>query len=157
LLVLSAPYLSACSADIAAASRVVANPDRFIVVSAGTRNGGGLGSLLVPADARLQACFGGTRQTLNVRVAADLLSKGFTSRVKATNYLADLLKMQPPIRRYERERLTDEQALRMIGEALARIPGASASRLLREFRDAGYACEQARFGALHRSLTKATT
>jgi hypothetical protein len=157
LLVLSASYLSACSTDIAAASGSVADPDQFIVVSAGTRNGGVLDGLLVPADARLQTYLGGTRQTLNVRVAADLLSKGFTGRAEVARYLADLLEAQPPIRRYEREKLTDEQVLTMIGDALTRVPGASASSLLREFRDAGYACEQARFAALHRSLAKATT
>ena len=37
-------------------------------------------------------------------------------------------------------------------DGLARSPRASASRLLREFRDSGYACEQARFGQLHRQL-----
>jgi hypothetical protein len=134
----------------------VADPDRLVVISAGTRNAGPLEGLLVPADARLQACLGGTRQTINSRVATELLSKGITSRAEATRYLTDLLEAQPPIRRYDRKKLTDEQTLALIGEALARVPGVSASKLLREFRDAGYACEQGRFAELHRSLVKAT-
>jgi hypothetical protein len=156
LFVLSASYLAACSDDIAAASRVVADPDQFVVVSAGTRNPGRLEGLLVPADARLQTCLGGTRQTINSRIAAELLSNGIASRAEATRYLTALLEAQPPIRRYERQRLTDEQARALIRDALARVPGVSASKLLREFRDAGYACEQGRFAELHRSLVKAT-
>jgi hypothetical protein len=156
LFVLSASYLAACSGDVAAASQIVADPDRLVVISAGTRNAGPLEGLLVPADARLQACLGGTRQTINSRVATELLSKGITSRAEATRYLTDLLEAQPPIRRYDRKKLTDEQTLALIGEALARVPGVSASKLLREFRDAGYACEQGRFAELHRSLVKAT-
>jgi hypothetical protein len=58
--------------------------------------------------------------------------------------------------RYERKKLSDEEVGEMIASRLAQLPGMSASRLLREFRDAGYACEQSRFGQLHRSVTGAT-
>jgi hypothetical protein len=110
---------------------------------------------MVPADARLQALLGGTRQALNVRIAAHLLSSGISGRGAAAEYLARLLAEQPPVRRYERRKLTDGEVSEMISCRLAQAPTMPASRMLREFRDAGYACEQQRFGQLHRAVTGA--
>jgi hypothetical protein len=70
--------------------------------------------------------------------------------------MTDLLALQPPVARYERKKLSDEEVTAMIAGRLTLEPRMSASRMLREFRDAGYACEQSRFGQLHRSVTGAT-
>jgi hypothetical protein len=113
-----------------------------------------LGTIFLPADARLQSCLGGTRQALNVRVGERLLKERIRSRADAASYLNDLLRAQPALTRYDRKKLSDEEVLSLITEGLARSPGASASRLLREFRDRGYACEQGRFGDLHKKLTE---
>lgn len=149
MLALSAAYLDACRDDITAAAAELQDPDRLLVVSAGARGPGGLSGLMVPADARLQAVLGGTRQALNARIAARLLRAGITSRAQATRHMAGLLARQPPVARYERKKLSDEEVTTMITGRLAREPGMSASRMLREFRDAGYACEQQRFANLH--------
>jgi hypothetical protein len=148
LLVLSAPYLHACREDILAASKSVRDADRFMVVSAGARNAGPLGALLLPGDARLQACLGGTRQALNARIAAYVTSTKIRSRAEASRQLAHLLAQQPPITRYDRKKLTDTEVLELIKEGVSELPGTTASRLLRQIRDAGYACEQGRFGRL---------
>ena len=150
LLALSASYLAACSDDIAAAAVAMADPDRMVVISAGARPCIPVAEVMVPADARLQALLGGTRQALNVRIAAHLLSAGIGSHAVASRHLAQLLNEQPPIRRYERKQLSDQEVSEMIIRRLARSPGTPASRMLREFRDAGYACEQQRFAQLHR-------
>lgn len=152
LLALSATYLDACRDDITAAVRELPDPDRFLVVSAGARDTGSLAGLMVPTDARLQAVLGGTRQALNARIAARLLEAGITSRAEATRYMAELLAGQPPVPRYERKKLSDEEVTAMIAGRLAQAPGMSASRMLREVRDAGYACEQQRFAGLHRQV-----
>jgi hypothetical protein len=157
LLVLSASYLQACRDDITAAIELVRDPDRLMVVSAGARNPGQLTNLLVPADARLQACLGGTRQALNIRIAAYLATAGIRSRAEATDHLTQLLEEQPPITSYGRKKLSDREILALIKDGLAQTPGASASRLLRQFRDAGYACEQARFGHLYQFFTENAT
>ena len=63
--------------------------------------------LMVPADARLQAVLGGTRQALNARIAAHLLSAGITGRADATRHLAQLLAepaASPPLRAEETQR-----------------------------------------------------
>jgi hypothetical protein len=153
MLMLSPPYLRACHDDIRAAATKVIRPDRFMLISAGTRYPGDLGAIFLPADARLQSCLGGTRQALNVRVGERLLKEGIRSRIDAANYLSGLLREQPPLTRYCRKKLSDEEVMSLIMDELARSPGASASRLLRAFRDSGYACEQGRFGELYRRLT----
>jgi hypothetical protein len=155
LLALSASYLDACRDDIAAAAGQVADPDTFMVVSAGARFAGSAGLAMVPADARLQAFLGGTRQALNARIAAYLLSTEISSRAEATHCMTRLLAEQAPLTRYERKKLSDQEVIEMIACRLAQAPGISASRLLREFRDAGYACEQQRFASLHRTVTGA--
>ena len=154
VLVLSATYLQACITDIEAAVAAVADTDRLMIVSSGTRTTSPLPKLLLPADARLQAHFGGTRQVLNVRIAADLLTRQLMSRAAASRYLADLLDEQPGITRYDRKKLSDEEITSWIRDAQDHMPDASASRMLRAFRDAGYACEQHRFGELHRDFSR---
>jgi hypothetical protein len=152
LIALSAAYLDACRDDIIAAAGQAADPDTFIVVSAGAQFPDGDGAAMVPADARLQAVLGGTRQALNARIAAHLLSRRIGSRTEAMHYMTRLLGEQPTLTRYERKKLSDQEVTEKITDRLAQAPGTSASRLLREFRDAGYACEQQRFAELHRQV-----
>lgn len=155
LLVLSKNYLGACAGDLAAAARRDSDPGRIIVVSAGGRSADGLAPLMVPADARLQARFGGTRRALNARIAGHLLAAGVRHVGEAAEMMAKLLAEQPPIIRYDRVRQSDDEILSRIAARLASNPALSANRLLREFRDAGLACEQHRFVQLFRTLAGA--
>ncbi len=155
MFVLSKNYLRACGADLAAACERITDPDRFFIVSAGGRPEGDLAAFAVPADARLQAHFGGTRRALNARIGADLLERGIRSRDEAVGYLSRLLAAQSPIPRYSRKRQSDREILDTIAARLARTPTTSANRLLRELRDAGLACEQRRFSRLYREAVEA--
>lgn len=157
MFVLSKSYLRACGADIAAACEYIADLDRLLIVSAGALLRGDLAAFAVPADARLQAHFGGTRRALNARIGADLLSIGIRSKEEASGHLARLLATQPPIRRYDRKKQSDREILDIIAGRLAEAPTTSANRMLREFRDAGLACEQHRFTRLYRSIVKGPT
>jgi len=153
LLVMSATYLQACHADIEAAA-LATDQDRFMIVSAGTPASVSLGRQLLPANARLQACLGGTRQVLNVRIAEDLLRRELMSRTAATEYLEGLLKRYPDIERWDRQKFSDDDAVvDWIREEYGRGRGASASRMLRALRESGRACEQKRFGGLHKQFT----
>jgi hypothetical protein len=157
MFVLSKNYLRACGADLIAASEHITDPDRLFIVSAGGRPEGGLADFAVPADARLQAHFGGTRRALNARIGACLLERGFRSKDEASRYLTRLLGSQPPIPQYNRKRQSDRELLDTIAARLAQTPGMSANRLLREIRDAGLACEQHRFSRLYRQATQTTS
>lgn len=155
MLVLSKNYLRACGEDIAVASGYLASPDQLFIVSAGGSHDGDLAAFAAPADARLQARFGGTRRALNARIGAHLLERGIRSRREACEYLAALLSAQPPIPRYGRKRQTDREVLDAIAARLAAAPSTSANRMLRQFRDNGLACEQRRFTRLYRQATAA--
>ena len=156
MFLLSKSYLSACRADIASARERITDPDRLFIVSAGARPEGDLAISMVPADARLQAPFSGTRRALNARIGANLLAEGIRGRDEAAAYLARLLAVQPPIPRYDRKKQSDREILDLIANRLAQAPTTSAHRLLREFRDAGLACEQHRFSRLYREVVEAT-
>ena len=151
LLVLSGTYLQACAADIIRASAAVTDADRFLIVSAGTRATGNIGWLVLPGDARLQAGLGGTRGVLNVRISAALLKQGALDRASATRYLSERLAASPGITQYDRKPMSDSEIMHWTAAALQGAPGASATGLLRRFRDEGFACEQGRFGRLHRA------
>jgi hypothetical protein len=150
MFVLSKNYLRACGVDLAAACECLADPDRLFIVSAGGRPDGDLAAFAVPADARLQALFGGTRRALNARIGAHLLERGIRSKNAAAEYLARLIAAQPPVPRYDRKKQSDREILDAVAARLAQAPATSANRMLRELRDAGLACEQHRFTRLYR-------
>jgi hypothetical protein len=152
LLVISATYLQACRADIEAAATTI-DQDRFMIVSAGTRASATLEQRLLPANARLQAHLGGTRQVLNVRIAEDLLKRQLVSCAAAAGHLEDLLKSYPKMERWDRQKFSgDADVIDWIREEYERDHGASASRMLRTLRESGRACEQKRFGRLHKQF-----
>ena len=91
ILVLSKNYLRACHVDITMACEALVDPDRFFIVSAGGRPEGSLAAFAVPADARLQALFGGTRRALNARIGFYLLEHGIRSKEEASEQLRRLL------------------------------------------------------------------
>ncbi len=157
MFVLSKSYLRACGADIAAAGECITDLDRLLIVSAGARPEGDLATFMVPADARLQAHFSGTRRALNARIGGHLLAEGIRSKDEASEHLARLLAAQPPIPRYDRKKQSDREILDLIAKRLAQAPATSANRLLHEFRDAGLACEQRRFSQLYRKVVEATS
>ena len=105
---------------------------------------------LLPGDARLQHVLGGTRQALNVRVLAHLLREhhGPLTHDAASDALDHLLSRQPALVRHDRRRCSDAEVADFIRTRLQTDPSLSHSRLLREFRDDGNACEQSRFAAL---------
>ena len=157
MFVLSASYLRACGPDIVAASKYIADPDWLFIVSAGARREGDLAAFMLPADARLQAHFGGTLRALNARIGAHVLSSGIRSKDKAADDLARLLAEQPSISHYDRKKQSDREILDVIARRLAVTPTTSANRMLHEFRQAGLACEQHRFTRLYRSIREATS
>ncbi len=152
LLVLSAPYLGACRADVlAAAARLRPAGVSIISVGAG-RPGGEVAGLMLPADARLQHHLGGTRSSLNVRIAEHLLTAGILDHAGMQDHLARLAAAQPPLTRYGRQPMSDGELHAFIRAHLQADPAANHTRLLRELRDGGRACEQSRFARLFRDV-----
>jgi hypothetical protein len=156
LLVVASPdYLHAIGPDLTGAVAALSRPELLLIVSAGMRAFGKLTDHLLPCDARLQSCLGGTRGTLNIRIARRLLQymgRGHISLDRQRAQLRRLLSKQPPIQQYHRRKVTDEQVRRFILLELHRNGSASRSLLLKRFRSSGRACEQSRFADLYTEM-----
>jgi hypothetical protein len=154
LVALSSAYLAACTEDLLGLADELASPEQLTIISTGTRFGGPLARHLAPATAQLQPVLGGTRQSLNSRILAYLLREqaAAITCTQIDSVLSRLLAAAPPLVRYQRAPRTDRQVEMFIRRRLAAEPEGTASRLLREFRDLGYACEQGRFAALYRAV-----
>lgn len=152
LVVAASPaYLSACTEDLAMAATELAAQEQLAIISIGHHRTGPLDAHIVPADARLQPLLGGTRQALNVRLLTHLLThheQTFTTNALAATTAA-LLAAAPPLVRYGRTPSTDEDVATFIRVRLRVEPSLSRSRLLREYRDSGRACEQSRFAGIY--------
>jgi hypothetical protein len=155
LVVASRDYLQAIEQDLTGAALALSRPDLLLIVSAGMRTFGKLTNHLLPCDARLQSCLGGTRGTLNIRIARRLLQymeRGDISLNRQKAQLRRLLGQQPPIQEYHRRAVTDEQVRKFIRLELNRNASASRSFLLKKFRNSGRACEQSRFADLYTEM-----
>lgn len=153
LVVASADYLQAIEQDLSRAAAALKGSDLLLIVSAGMRTFGKLTDHLLPCDARLQSCLGGTRASLNIRIAKRLfeyMGQGPIGLERQTVQLRRLLSQQPPIEQYRRGVATDEEVKNFIRSELSVCGTVSRSSLLRKFRDGGRACEQSRFGNLYR-------
>jgi hypothetical protein len=153
VVVASSDYLHAIENDLRGALSALLSPDLLLIVSAGTKSLGNLTQHLLPCDARLQSLVGGTRASLNIRIARLLIARTGNKQLgmeRATIQMARLLRKQPAIVRYQRHPASDEQICSFIRFELNRSRIVSHSLLLRKFRDSGRACEQSRFANLYR-------
>ena len=152
LIAASPSYLAAVGEDIAAAAKCLSDPDRMIIVSAGGRADSGiLAPYLLRVDARLQQTLGGAMQSLNVRIARDLLRRRRKPGLSLASARRTYDRIQSDLAEYkypERQPLTDREVLSFIEGELRKNPDATRSRLLRQLRDSGKACEQHRFSKI---------
>lgn len=153
VVVASEAYITAMSSDLLEAAATLASGDLLSMVSIGAteRRLGQLQAHLLPADARFEAVVGGIRAALNARLARFLFrrlprgataSKGLLSRM-----LARAATELPPLRHFQRERVSDDEVRKFI-ERGWRSTRSSKTVLLRRFRASGAACEQRRFSSI---------
>ena len=71
----------------------------------------------------------------------------------ARRLLTELLAAAPALVKHERRQVSDNELREYIGQSLIRTPRPAASRLLRELRDSGLACEQKRFGRIYTQVS----
>lgn len=156
IVVIASPkYLAAIQDDLLKARTALADPATLIVVSAGARGRGPLAESMVECSARLQASLGGALMSLNVRVARSIIEKGpkYPWTVAGFQRLLETLPMDESTGRSPtREAVRDEDVRTFVRKALRANPGARHTTLLREYREAGYACEQKRFGRLFKEV-----
>jgi hypothetical protein len=156
LLVLSQPYFAACGNDLRDAI-TIANDSMISIIAAGVTPQPTFEAWQLPADARLQHHVGGTRGSLNVRIAADLFTTGLTDHGAMSLHLRHRLTAAPDLPTYERRRLADDEVITFIRARRATDTNLSRTSLLRELRDGGMACEQARFADLFATATRSVS
>lgn len=159
LLALSEPYAMAVATDIEAAA--CARPERVALISAGLVTSRAselseqLRDVILPAESRLKALVGGAMQGVNARIAAKAVashSLWFPNSTGLRELFRSWLTQAPPLQRYDRRALSDDEVRSFISACGPRTQGRSKSRLLRELRDSGMACEQSRFSTLYEEV-----
>lgn len=154
VLVLSSSYLRAVGPDVVNAANNLRNPERLSIISAGTPFAGEWGQYLLPTDARLQSSLGGSLGSLNVRIAAALLEGSDLTRPALSDRLSQLRSSSAPRRKFERVPMSDAEVLSFIAKRLT--ARSTHTSMLRELRNAGFACEQSRFRQLFLSAMEGT-
>lgn len=147
----SETYLHAIHDDLRSALSRLSDSDLLSVFSAGCSRRNSLAPHLVPFDARLQSLVGGALRSLNIRVARRALSECGDSLPTFSilaKKISRILKQQPDRQQITRHSASDDDVRHFLSRKLCRDEMASHTRLLRMFRDEGFACEQRRFARL---------
>jgi hypothetical protein len=155
IVALSADYLNAVGADLRGVLQLNFFRRHLSIISCGTRGEHHWNENLLPCDGRLSASVGGTLTSLNARIARFLFS--FQADAEPSiHHMAALvssieIRTKAPVTRAQQP---DIEVARFIQARLKKTPLASKTRLLEEFRAAGKACEQKRFGELYVQLRR---
>ncbi|TNE90381.1 MAG: hypothetical protein EP330_08680 [Deltaproteobacteria bacterium] len=116
-----------------------------------------LGTSAVPLEGRMRSVLGGPTGQLTVRALARVMEQAATpadlTPGRCRQVMADVLEEAPATTYPKRLRQHEWQVENWVREALAsETPPTSASAALRQFRDAGFAYEQKKFGRLFRRI-----
>ena len=149
IVALSKVYLQAVHHDLTSAAEAMGKKADLLLISAGTPPGG-LEEVQLPCDARFLTSLGGSRTSLNARVAGRIIATSgaheFDS-AKVKDLLQKDLDHSEDILQYDRRKQTDPEIQDWIRTRLDN--DSSCSSLLRKLRDSGLACEQHRFARLY--------
>jgi hypothetical protein len=157
LVVASDNYMRAIADDLRDGVSHLAESDQLSIVSAGVKSLDGLDQNLVPCDARMQTTLGGARRSLNTRLAAKIIreSRKPPCATSLKKRYQKLLSEQPPLEKYNRQQLSNDEVKAFIRKQLRVSPNSQHSPLLRLLRDADMACEQKRFANLYKEVVEA--
>lgn len=158
LIAASCNYLRAVQDDLSVAASRLKSPDLLALVSGGTDDLGTLTGNLVPCDARLQPLVGGILRSLNVRALRYYLSNCGREQPglrKMTAAFQEMLEHAPIRLRTQRAPVSDDELRRFVNAAITTREQISQTRLLRELRASGRACEQTRFRTVFREVEAA--
>ena len=161
VVIASAKYLRAMLPDLQAARQTLTDPQQLIVFSGSQVPE--LSDSLVRVDSRVQVALQGetdrelrgTKQGLAARAALRLLSRTKTWPPTTTaiqNAYARLVSDVRPPKAHDRERHDDDDVRAFIVAQLEQDARAGWTKLLREWRGRGQACEQKRFRNLYQAV-----
>lgn len=158
LIAASSNYLHAVEDDLLDTVRILKSRNLLALISGGTDDLGELTGNLIPCDARLQPIVGGILRSLNVRALRHYLQHCGSEMPGCRTMTAafqTLLEHAPRQVRHQRAPVSDEELRRFVVAAMRSRRAISHTRLLKELRASGRACEQTRFRTVYREVEAA--
>lgn len=157
LMIAASPaYLRAATSDIEAARESLSSRDLLTLFTAATGSIGTLNESRIPASARAQGRLGGALNSLNVRLVKRALEETedpkHLTQTALASWAKELIAMEPDKLRIKHAVMSDAEVRSYIADRVREMPGASHTRLLRDLRTSGRACEQSRFRRLFREV-----
>jgi hypothetical protein len=156
LVVASPSYVDAMEDDLAAAAGHVRNRGAVLIVSSREPSHEALSSSWVPSTGSLQGSLGGALVSLHARVARHLILSTPPRDFRKEKLALMIKKLgeeaDPAAKRAAGSSMSDDDVLAFIRQRVAADPKASHTRLLRELRESGQACEQGRFRRLFKQV-----
>jgi hypothetical protein len=152
LVVASPAYVEAMADDLAVAVGMVRNRGAVFVISSQTPSNAELWLSWLPSSSALQGSLGGALVSLHARVARYLIlttpPRDFRKErlTEMTKKLSE--EAGPAAKRASGTQMSDEEVTAFIRQRVAAGTKVSHTRLLRELRKSGQACEQSRFRRL---------
>ena len=143
-------YLDAVATDLTELVERLGDPERVMVFASGTPMAG-LEGCWVGVPASLRLTLGGSLSSTSLRAAMVVLAElgaSTLSAAKARSVVSTLSATAGELPSFHRRRQCDDAISEWILDHLAEAPNGSKTTALRRFREAGNACEQARFGRL---------
>lgn len=157
IVVIASPaYLLALEEDLLGGVSQVAGSGEVIIVSSSVpRLSPQLEHRRVASNARLRSIVQGSLVSLHARVARWLIQTAMEHRFQLAavkDKVAAASSELPPPTKYDRRPATDEEVRMFLRSRIIEQPSTSHTRLLREWRSTGHACEQNRFRELFREV-----
>lgn len=143
-------YLDAVATDLKALAERLVDPERVTVFASGAPLAG-LEKSWVTVPASLRLTLGGSLSSTSLRTAMAVLAQLGTSPPNvggSRSIVSALSATAGELPSFDRRRQSDAMISEWILDHLAEAPSGSKTTALRHFREAGNACEQARFGRL---------
>lgn len=156
LVVASPAYVEAMVYDLEASLSHVRERGAVFVISSRVPRGTELESNWIQSSGALQGAVGGALVSLHARVARHLIL-AMPPRDFVKENLAHMTKKLddeagPATKRVARSQMSDNDVVAFISKRVTADPKASHTRLLRELRESGQACEQGRFRRLFKQV-----
>ena len=151
---LSGSYIRAVEQDLVDAAKEFTNPNNLLIVASGMA-ASELQRYRVPADARFQQSLGGTRMSLNARIAKRLVERARQHCWEVDEihrHLSEELAGLDHVPTFDRQTMTDREVVAFIKRTFAAHGRLPQTKLLRQLRDDNRDCEQKRFARLYLSV-----
>ena len=149
-------YIQACAEDLTRFGQE--RPEGLLIVCVGAAEaalGSDLWQCTLPIGVQIESLLGGPRSTLNQRVVQWLLTevvpKTGWKRRNLEAYVSETLSSIQSCVQPQRQRISDDEVVVWIRQALRQEPSLTISRLLALLRQSNLACEQNRFSRLAQS------